>query len=858
MESNDYDDNISKLIADGISEEEARLFDRINEHIETMQAEETVSELVQDDFSANEAQLAIRMSKSDYIPPKQHRNLLKSIAKDNKTLDQLLLMGFEEEISVTALSLCNYDVNSATALIVDHDSFEHAPTLFCGGSVKQCNGVKTIVILNEMNNIKEQMYDDVQLVWIVNAFNHSISVHNCDADFEYISHLMNHSCDNLESCDIVQRHYTSNHNDDDKDDGDEVTHKDLEIDARTSLRQEIFDKIHCHYVHSYDIFRMNQSEQKEIADEAKIAHNDHDDMKGNFVRVDKTIVRLRKKLSHKRNRFRNVIQSTRYDTKNRFCSHIKSNACKIKGKIAHYSYGWNFNYWKHCKQSNFTSINMSHLCASQLYIEPMAKYTHGNLATPMAKYESLKEEVLAQRISKKSHNQFSRISTKYWQKQRQKALLYLKSDECLKRKAQVHTMPNNYSLDEYAGSPYSPARFGYSDGDIMTERHVICIILYCALDDFQYQFSASYRAKDANEDLQQIILRHRHFHHFAKNLREAVEVFGIFYATGDIRKMYHGVDKQMTFNRMTANIYSVMSTTSDFNQALVFADGTGLVLELVPSTTLKYFNCRWLSKYPDESEMLFIGGFASFFFVNITNTLGEIFELYIKALGMIDQMMMGRPFNHDPTKVRKSNRDILNNPWLAIVPMTDKIKRRVALIHKVVMLLLNREQKASLPPYIDGLVDQIFQNKTYIHIHMNTMNVNYMGPNAAGEFGYSFLKPYFCSDQYEGLDLMYIHSLFPSINKIIVSELLSIDSGFLDALLTYLQEYKKGVQMTIELRIQPQYGYMNINEQCANYRQRFARMQYEIHIAGLPCRRPGMQAKLANMTFMLQIVTKKQ
>ena len=155
------------------------------------------------------------------------------------------------------------------------------------------------------------------------------------------------------------------------------------------------------------------------------------------------------------------------------------------------------------------------------------------------------------------------------------------------------------------------------------------IILILNKQDFQYKYSSTYRLTDNdytnshnfNDIINVIKKKHQNFHHFAKNLREAIEVFGKVYALGQTSRVYHGINQEMLFNSMSAYIFGPFSTTCDDQVALNFATNNGLIIEIVPNAHLKYFECFWLSKYSYEQELLFIGGLQPLQFVNITNMM---------------------------------------------------------------------------------------------------------------------------------------------------------------------------------------------------------------------------------------------
>ena len=153
-----------------------------------------------------------------------------------------------------------------------------------------------------------------------------------------------------------------------------------------------------------------------------------------------------------------------------------------------------------------------------------------------------------------------------------------------------------------------------------------------------------------NDDFQSIYKRHQNFHWFAKYIYETVNVFGTQYEEGDVTKMYHGINKKMIFDGMNADIFTVLSTTSEINVALTFADEEGMVIELIPSGQCKYFDCCWISNFKNEAELLFVSGFNGIHFENITNvSTGEWFKEFIVSLRIIDTVTYGDYFNYDAT-----------------------------------------------------------------------------------------------------------------------------------------------------------------------------------------------------------------
>ena len=84
--------------------------------------------------------------------------------------------------------------------------------------------------------------------------------------------------------------------------------------------------------------------------------------------------------------------------------------------------------------------------------------------------------------------------------------------------------------------------------------------------------------------------------------------------------MYHGINNHMIFDDSVAVIHGPLSTSNVFNVALRFSCNKGMVLTLVPNHGIKYFSCQWISPYPNERELLFIGGLVYLNIINIKCT----------------------------------------------------------------------------------------------------------------------------------------------------------------------------------------------------------------------------------------------
>ena len=89
-------------------------------------------------------------------------------------------------------------------------------------------------------------------------------------------------------------------------------------------------------------------------------------------------------------------------------------------------------------------------------------------------------------------------------------------------------------------------------------------------------------------------------------MRDGVLYWGTQTNEGDI--FYTGLDRRMVFSTMNPQWNCPVSTTVSELVALNFATEQGIILKMTPGTGSRdrYFDCEWLSDYPDERERLFV------------------------------------------------------------------------------------------------------------------------------------------------------------------------------------------------------------------------------------------------------------
>eukprot|EP01083_Nonionella_stella_P158943 517895_1 len=316
-------------------------------------------------------------------------------------------------------------------------------------SITNCKSMQSFT-----KRLKEYTHSDtnhniqkVDCTEILNEFHHILMYHaHNDEDFDYIVNQCGGPCA-LEQCNTIRR-----------------CHGDRSKYQTMTFIEEVLDRMHCHILHGYDMFRFTQEERKEINDSIHGAEDEEESVRLKLL----CIISQRK-----RSRFNALIPQNRFmrDT-NKFSSNlgqtaiVKDGDAKVdngddcKHNPTSYSFGYNFNYWPRCKHSEHGGKGG---WLKDLYVAP--------------KHSSLKEELLNNRISS--------IDLKTWTDACNEAEAQTKSHQYKQTNAQLSL--NSGTNDD------DPIYYGYREGDPMEKKHLMAVIVYCGEDEFQMKYSETYR-----------------------------------------------------------------------------------------------------------------------------------------------------------------------------------------------------------------------------------------------------------------------------------------------------------------------------------------------------------------------------
>merc|ERR1712228_112101 len=252
--------------------------------------------------------------------------------------------------------------------------------------------------------------------------------------------------------------------------------------------------------------------------------------------------------------------------------------------------GYRWYYWRKYKKMKQLPTNET----ADENINDHSGYNVDDLFVKQ-KYENFKIEMM----------EYSNISMVQYQQIMNKAKNYLKSAIVKKQKPYKQG--------------YSKLHYGISENALLSLWNLISLILYSDYTAHCSEFSASFRALSPFEPLEVTKERNREFWWMSKTLRETVELFGQcrseYADNGGVKgPFYCGVNKVMVLPQFNLRLCAPTSTTMHIEVAHKFATRNGTVIQLNNNSGgqfdfLRLFNISWLSRFKDEDERLFIGGF---------------------------------------------------------------------------------------------------------------------------------------------------------------------------------------------------------------------------------------------------------
>eukprot|EP01084_Bolivina_argentea_P074245 134714_1 len=191
-----------------------------------------------------------------------------------------------------------------------------------------------------------------------------------------------------------------------------------------------------------------------------------------------------------------------------------------------------------------------------------------------------------------------------------------------------------------------------------------------------------------------------------------------------------------------------MSTTTALPIAMKFATSDGMILHLKNNSALTFFmDCSLYSRFREEKEILFIGGFSAIPFETIV-IKNDNKDIYVKIISALNKMFLGH----------KNIKGISDE-------QVQVLKQLIAM--KIGTWFSNK--------YIDWYAVDLFHyyciNMKYMKLDMKAMCNNKMGKSQSLHvrwYGYKPIYDIFFDTRFDIIDLHKLLKLFPNVNEVII------------------------------------------------------------------------------------------
>eukprot|EP01084_Bolivina_argentea_P304437 525746_1 len=463
-----------------------------------------------------------------------------------------------------------YDYVHIGTKFSDHNEGISAKLLDC----EQLKILKEILHLHYKINSNAN-FDQINIQSAMDEFFYLLQFDD-NISFEYIHNYFNISC-KLNTCNCMKRNYRNR-------DADEPNV--IQKSTKDLVKMQLLDKIHCFYMHSYDIGH-KLSSQELAASLTDIKNVKPDDDENTQYLLNKQILKIKDILLKKRacnpsSRNRNMTKYTMLS------SESKQNQDENKND-SFYHFGYEFFYGY------------------------QGEYKHEGSIQTRPKYTTFKQEL--------TNNSIAKLNIEQYNNEYHKAEIHFNSVHCRKYQSSI----GNYMQKKKKKK--------------MALLHILSLMVYCNYDMLQNRFSETFRINNGRSQ--------SNFYFFGKYLKMAVQQFGTHVSEGNIRQFHHGISRELYFRTYIGHpdgvrIYGPLSTSSQFEVAVNFASN-GMVVTFGKDNrryfTPKCYSVSWLSDFANESEYLFHQNNSLLKICNVLNTVhGYEYKIILSALYIINEV----------------------------------------------------------------------------------------------------------------------------------------------------------------------------------------------------------------------------
>eukprot|EP01083_Nonionella_stella_P022202 61421_1 len=718
----------------------------------------------------------------------KHGHFREHGAAEKQSLDNTTSHAHELDSWVSKSSIHNelIQFNECTASHCDHLSrVVYALTQY--RHFIECNlesySENTSVNINEILSSANDEKACSEHVQLMNDFHHLMKKHR--TDFEQTYHTLITACNNGKECDLklcvpLRRNHRNRHRLRPARIEKNKLYFNHDHPQDISL-QQILDKIHCYYFHTFDIgYRHTVKDRNEILQRAqKRPHIDSKSDADDYVTLNGAVCELARDIRSRKRSYENI---EGLEEVGKHAQKFVSATDDSYGIGLQYKFGVRFFYWPYYKDK--VAMIDPALSHQQLLVPD----SEGNLLYQLyiePKFSNIKDELI--------NNSISTISEHQWNVLLHKAKTHAWTEKIRGMLSNVKNAHEIYNLTK---------------GQALSVHHLIAFMVYCNFDTLQREFSKTTRMEDDDDkktdvniadknhdigdSITKLIEKHSNYAHLARLLRECIECF-VRYIHPDqgnmdacVRKYYHGIRKQSEFPSMVVRINTPISTSAAYEVAMGFALPNGMVLQMDPDQNwfrrslydgmncgIDAFECFFISDFANEQEILFFGGMGYFVFKNIQTVTGDDYRLWIAALITLSRFFFGSRLNYHPDLQYELENDD---------EISTKFKKSKRMCHKLCVRLILHELHTHFPEhqgyyplqsitdYAQSLVSNHFQNIIYIEFFTDEFF-----STRHDELLIELCNALFVDD-YGWLKLNILMTLFPALRFIMVTKEMGNDT----------------------------------------------------------------------------------
>eukprot|EP01083_Nonionella_stella_P082364 227332_1 len=296
----------------------------------------------------------------------------------------------------------------------------------------------------------------------------------------------------------------------------------------------------------------------------------------------------------------------------------------VKSECSSFNIGYRFYYWpmyKHLKEIRLDSYNTcyntwnhSGYYCFELFIE--------------FKYDSFKEEI--------AHYKYLSLA------QYEKVVVKVKA---------------HLQLRVFKKTSGTVSQYAIKENDPIQSSHLLALTLYTDYEDLCTDFSSTFRKCDSLETMEAVKKRNAAYYWMSRRLRECVEVFGQFngydarYHDCHVNPLtgpfYCGIKCVLTLSHFNLRLCAPTSTSKQIQVAMKFSKRNGIIIQMDNPDRVQYkhlrgFNASWISRYPEEDERIFFGGWWYMQVQSIQKrSTNQSFEQSIYSFYYLDVLLTG-------------------------------------------------------------------------------------------------------------------------------------------------------------------------------------------------------------------------